>query len=77
MNVGATEIINQGLSCLSYHLGAQKTEQFIAVMLRERFDYTRWRQTLIDEVKTFDDLDNFIDRTKTKAVFNGNPDVIL
>ena len=77
MNTSTAEIIDQGLSCLSLHLGAQATEHFIAAILRERFDYTRWRHTFVDEVKTFDDLDVLLQRTKEKAVFRGKPDVVL
>lgn len=77
MNTSTAEVINQGLSCLSTHLGAQATEQFIAAILRERFDYTRWRETFVDEIKTFDDLDGLLNRTKEKAVFSGNPEITL
>lgn len=77
MNIGTIEIINQGLSCLSQHLGAQVTEQFIAAIMREHFDYTRWRQNFVNNIKTFDDLDDLLKKTKEKAAYHGNPEIIL
>ncbi|MBQ7515378.1 MAG: hypothetical protein IJS96_03770 [Schwartzia sp.] len=54
-----------------------KTNLFIPARLRERFDYTKWRQTLADDVKTFNDLDRLLERTRDKARFNGTPKQIL
>lgn len=41
-----TVIKNEGLQILSAHLGIVDTERFIALIIREPFDYTRWRQSL-------------------------------
>lgn len=38
------EIMDMGIDCLLKGLGAVKTEQFISVINRERFDYTKWQQ---------------------------------
>ena len=77
MNTSTATLIDQGLSCLSTHLGARTTERFIAAILRERFDYTEWRQTFVKDIQTFDDLDKLLENTKKYARFNGNPDIIL
>ncbi|MCK5535323.1 MAG: hypothetical protein KAI79_00775 [Bacteroidales bacterium] len=43
-----TEVKMLGLEILSHHLGMVETEKFIALIQRERFDYTKWRQNLFD-----------------------------
>ena len=37
-------IMNKGINCLLEKLGALETEIFISHLLREPFDYTKWRQ---------------------------------
>lgn len=41
-----TVIKNEGLKILSEHLGMVDAERFIALIMREPFDYTEWRQSL-------------------------------
>jgi len=41
-----TEIKLLGLEVLNEHLGLDKTERFIALIQREKFDYTKWRENL-------------------------------
>jgi hypothetical protein len=41
-----SEIKMRGLKILSQHLGAVQAERFIALIQRERFDYTKWRENL-------------------------------
>ena len=77
MNMSTAEIMDKGLHYLSTHLGAWKTELFISTILRERFDYTKWRQNFVDNIKTFDDLDALLENTKSKAKFDGAPDVTM
>ena len=40
-----TEIRHDGLQALSHALGPVEAERFIALINRERFDYTEWRKT--------------------------------
>ena len=77
MNTTTTEVIDRGMQCLSTHLGAWETERFISTILREKFDYTEWRQDFVDGIKDFDDLDNLLKHTRNKAHFNGTPDTVL
>jgi len=44
-----TEIKTKGLQVLTQHLGNVEAERFIALIQRERFDYTRWRQDMDEE----------------------------
>jgi len=45
-----TEIKMKGLRILAEHLGTIEAERFIALILREPFDYTKWRQGLDEEL---------------------------
>jgi hypothetical protein len=45
MNVD-TEIKIKGLAILTEHLGSVEAERFVAIIQREKFDYTKWRQNL-------------------------------
>ncbi|MEA3349781.1 MAG: hypothetical protein U9Q82_04090 [Chloroflexota bacterium] len=40
------EIKTLGFSILSQHLGLVEAERFIALIQRENFDYTKWRQNI-------------------------------
>lgn len=43
-----SEIKMRGLEILNQHLGAVRAERFIALIQRERFDYTKWRENLFE-----------------------------
>ena len=45
-----TEIKQKGMHILSQYLGDVEAERFIALIQRERFDYTKWRQGLDEEL---------------------------
>jgi hypothetical protein len=38
------ELLDRGMRCLSNELGILNAERFIALLLKEPFDYTEWRQ---------------------------------
>ena len=40
----------EGLTILNEHLGPVDAERFIALMLREPFDYTKWHENLDDNM---------------------------
>ena len=44
------EIMEKGMNCLLQHLGTIETEKFIAALIRERFDYTKWRQDYFGDI---------------------------
>ena len=77
MNPNTSEVIDRGVRCLSENLGAKETEIFISTLLREKFDYTKWRQSFVDSIKTFDDLDALLGAAKEKPTFRGNADLVL
>ena len=45
-----TEIRIRGLQILTEHLGDVEAERFIALIQREPFDYTNWRQGLDEDL---------------------------
>ena len=38
------EIMDKGINCLIEKLGTVDTERFISVIIREKFDYTKWQR---------------------------------
>jgi len=50
-----TEIKLKGLQILAEHLGDVEAERFIALIQREPFNYTKWRQGL-DESLTIESI---------------------
>ena len=45
-----TEIKSKGYQLLAQHLGDVEAERFIALIQREPFDYTQWRQNLDEDL---------------------------
>ena len=45
-----TEIKIKGVEVLTRHLGSIEAERFIALIQREPFNYTKWRQGLDEEL---------------------------
>lgn len=45
-----TEIKVKGIHVLAQYLGDVEAEQFIALIQREPFDYTKWRQGMDEEL---------------------------
>ena len=45
-----TEIKVKGVKILTQHLGDVEAERFIALIQREPFDYTKWRQGLYEDL---------------------------
>lgn len=45
-----TEIKTKGFQVLAQYLGNVEAERFIALIQREPFDYTKWRQDLDEDL---------------------------
>ena len=43
------EVLDRGLGCLLEQLGTVETERFISIIIREKFDYTKWRKNLFGD----------------------------
>ena len=48
--VSDIEIMNKGIRCLLEKLGVVETELFIAVINKEKFDYTKWQRERFDHM---------------------------
>ncbi len=77
MSTNSIEVIDRGLRCLSTNMGVKEAEIFISTLLRERFDYTQWRQSFLDRIATFEDLDVLLEQTKEQAHFGGSAEIVF
>lgn len=48
MSSSSAALMEKGMRCLKEGLGDIESEEFIALVMRERFDYTKWRENLFD-----------------------------
>ena len=55
MMTSTAEIMNRGMKCLTEQLGIVEAEQFISIIIREKFDYTKWQREYFD-TKTPDEI---------------------
>lgn len=51
------EIMNRGINCLLEQMGVVETEKFISIINREKFDYTKWREHLFEDM-TLDEIND-------------------
>ena len=45
------ELADAGMTCLTERFGTVGAEAFIALVLREKLDYTKWRRTYYDAME--------------------------
>ncbi len=50
-----TEISREGFTILFRHMDIIEAERFLTLVQREKFDYTQWRQDLLEEL-TIEDI---------------------
>lgn len=50
MTLSSIELMNEGMQCLIEEMGVVKAEEFISLILRERFDYTQWQRAFFDKM---------------------------
>ena len=68
-----TEIRLKGFEILAEHLGDIEAERFIALIQREPFDYTKWRQDLDDDL-SIDAISQKAMALRLKTTEQGNED---
>jgi len=49
MTTSTVEIMNRGMKCLTEQMGIVEAEQFISLIIREKFDYTKWQREYFDK----------------------------
>ena len=67
MSPSTAEIMSRGMKCLMEQLGVVEAERFVATVIREKFDYTRWQRDYFDE-KTPEEISH-----EAEAFEQGNP----
>lgn len=60
------DIMNRGINCLIEKLGVVDTEQFISVIMREKFDYTKWQRKQFEDVSSDDFNNNAVSYAREK-----------
>ena len=50
MTSNTVDIMNRGMECLTESLGVIDAEQFISIIIGERFDYTKWQRMFFDKM---------------------------
>jgi len=48
MTPNTVDIMNRGMECLTEALGTVEAERFISIIIREKFDYTKWQRQHFD-----------------------------
>lgn len=48
MMESTSEIMSKGMKCLMEQMGVIEAERFISVIIREKFDYTKWQRDYFD-----------------------------
>ncbi len=51
MIANTVDIMNRGMQCLTDAMGVVDAEQFISIIIRERFDYTKWQRQYFDAMQ--------------------------
>lgn len=76
MSANTVEIMNKGMNCLLEKLGVVEAEQFISIIIREKFDYTKWQQEHFDELSP-EQIDDGAKRYIEDRPFKGTAKIVL
>lgn len=63
--------MNKGMKCLMEQLGIVEAERFVATVIREKFDYTRWQREFFDE-KSPEDISREADAFEKANPYTGS-----
>lgn len=70
------ELYDEGLSILTRHMGVVRAEQFISVVLKEPFDYTKWHQRMADSM-TKEAFSSIVEESERTSPYAGDLSTIL
>lgn len=71
MTTSTVEIMNKGMKCLTETMGIVEAEQFISIIIREKFDYTKWQRDYFD-AKTPLEISQEASQFEKSHPFTGN-----
>ena len=69
------EIMRKGMECLKEGLGEIEAEEFISILMREKFDYTKWHSTAFDNMTLKELNEQAVDYNKQNP-HTGNAKII-
>ena len=65
MTGNTIDIMNRGMQCLTEKLGVVEAEQFISIIIREKFDYTKWQRQYFDAMNPGEFHENALEYANT------------
>lgn len=71
MAPSTAEIMNKGMKCLMEQLGVVEAERFVATVIREKFDYTRWQRDYFSG-KTPEEISQEVETFELENPYSGN-----
>ena len=71
MSPSTAEIMSRGMKCLMEQLGVVEAERFVATVIREKFDYTRWQRDFFDG-KTPEEIRQEAEAFELENPYSGN-----
>ncbi len=71
MAISTVEIMNKGMKCLIEQMGIVEAEQFISIIIREKFDYTKWQREYFD-AKTPEEISQEASQFENEHPFTGD-----
>lgn len=71
MAPSTAEIMNKGMKCLMEQLGVVEAERFVATVIREKFDYTRWQRDYFSG-KTPEEISQEAETFELENPYSGN-----
>ncbi len=71
MTASTAEIMNRGMKCLTEQMGIVEAERFISIIIREKFDYTKWQREYFD-AKTPEEISREASQYEQSHPFTGN-----
>lgn len=51
MEMTTVEVLDRGMRCLVENMGVVEAEHFITIVMREKFDYTKWQRSHYDQIE--------------------------
>ncbi len=76
MDTTTVEVLNQGMKCLVDGMGLVNAERFIATVMREKFDYTKWQRDHFDTISS-EQLHNEAVKYAKEHPYTGKAETVL
>lgn len=76
LDLSTAEILKSGMECLTDKLGVINAERFIATIIREQLDYTKWQKDYFDNMTSEEFNDKLLNYAE-KHPHKGNAKTIL